>query len=256
MPKRLSFMDVDCRLASKDELLDAIAHASSESPVRIATLNPEIILEARKNPRYRQALEGMEVCSVDGFGLFFMLTVWQRLHRRLIIGRYPGADLVEAIFQSDKSVFLLGGQPGMGLATDAAAALKTRYPNLRIVGAEGGGTIDRNNPQVDPELAARIREAKPDVLLVGFGAPRQELWISAARDLPVPVMVGVGGTFGFYLQKKRAPQLMRSLGLEWLYRGFSESGHWGRIWRAVVVFSLYALGWMIKASSPFGRLRA
>ncbi|HSI21339.1 MAG TPA: WecB/TagA/CpsF family glycosyltransferase, partial [Verrucomicrobiae bacterium] len=70
---------------------------------------------------------------------------------------------------------------------------------------------------------------------------KQELWIDAARDLPISTMVGIGGTFGFYTTKKRAPKLFRALHLEWLFRALTEPGHAKRAWRAVVVFSCVAL---------------
>ena len=99
---------------------------------------------------------------------------------------------------------------------------------------------------VNPTLISTIKAKKTDILFVGFGAPKQELWIHAAKlHAPAPVMIGVGGSFGFYTHKKRAPLWMRTFYLEWLYRGLTEKGHMKRVWRAVVIFPLYALRWIV-----------
>lgn len=242
-------MGVELPLADKTEVLAAIDAASPEKPVRIATVNPEFILEAQSNQFFRQALAQMSHCVIDGAGLFMMLKLWRRVHKtafKTTWQRYPGADLVSdliALYQNgQKSFYLLGGPPG--LASEAATSLQERYPHLKISGSSDGGVINKQNPQVAPETLNNITEAQTDILLVGFGAPKQELWIQAARNSAIPVMIGVGGTFGFFGQKKRAPLWLRKLNLEWLFRVLVEPGHWRRAWRAVVVFSGKSLLWI------------
>jgi N-acetylglucosaminyldiphosphoundecaprenol N-acetyl-beta-D-mannosaminyltransferase len=212
--------------------------------VRIATLNPEFMLEAQRNDRFRTALNKMTHCVIDGSGLLGMLTL---LRKRLSIASklemYHGSDLVEDLFQEFKegqrSFYLLGGPEGM--ASDAAASLRARFPNFSIVGAESGGVISLEKP-VERELLERVNSAHPDILLIGFGAPKQELWMAAAGDqLKVPVAIGVGGSFGFYTVKRRAPRLVRKLHFEWLWRAATEPGHAKRAFRAVVLFPIFAL---------------
>ncbi|MEZ0286499.1 MAG: WecB/TagA/CpsF family glycosyltransferase, partial [Candidatus Paceibacterota bacterium] len=207
MPENAKFLSVDVALATKAELLWAIDTA--ETPVRVATLNPEFMLEARSNGPFREALHRMTHCTVDGTGLYWFLS---RFRNRLGIGatieHYQGADLVEDLFSTyqngEKSFFFLGGPEGQ--ARDAAASVRNRFPAIRIVGAESGGTISPSNPFTEAHKSL-LESTNPDILLVGFGAPKQELWIDAARDLPISTMVGIGGTFGFYTTKKRAPKL-------------------------------------------------
>ncbi len=69
--------------------------------------------------------------------------------------------------------------------------------------------------------------------------------MEAARELEVPVMIGVGGTLGFYTHKKRAPQLLQALRLEWLWRALTEKGHAGRAFQAAVVFPCRAVWWAL-----------
>lgn len=259
MPSELSFMSLKVHLATKQEVLAATESADKEHPIQIATINPEFVLEADKNPAFKTALSEMTYAVVDGSGLYFALQLG-RLFKEDISrpNLYHGADLVEDLFRrhqhGEKRFFLLGGPPG--LAEDTQQSLKVRYPNLKIVGATDGGTISQTVDSIDPELAKTIEAAKPDILLVGFGAPKQELWIQAAsKTLKIPIMIGVGGTFGFYSNKKRAPRSMRILHLEWLYRGITEPGHWKRVFQATVVFPFQALGWLFSTTSLRGKDR-
>jgi N-acetylglucosaminyldiphosphoundecaprenol N-acetyl-beta-D-mannosaminyltransferase len=95
-------------------------------------------------------------------------------------------------------------------------------------------------PEDEPAIHERILAAKPDILLVAYGAPAQELWI--ARNQPllgVPAAIGVGGTFDYLAgHVPRAPRWMRRLGLEWLFRLIRQPWRWRRIWTAVVSFPL------------------
>ncbi len=229
MPKQTTFLKVSARLTTRTELLGAIEQGET---VRVATLNPEFMLEARKNNAFREALSHMTHCTVDGTGLYWYL---KRLHLTQLIEQYQGADLVQNLFErySDGSrcFYLLGGPS----TEQNAAAILQRYPKLVIVGAQDGGTPIRE------ELVQEVQQTKPDIVLVGFGAPLQELWIDQTSGEDIPVMIGVGGSLDFYGSKKRAPQFMRTLHLEWLYRSFTEMGHFKRAFKAVVIFPLYVL---------------
>lgn len=243
MSSKASFLGITANVASKDEVLYTIDTATAAAPIRIATLNPEFILAAQHNQAFVSAIAAMTECTIDGTGLMFYLKLCKQRLGLASVELYHGADMIEDLFriysQGSKSFFFLGGMPGAMEAS--AASLKQRYPQLAIVGAEDGGVIDSNAP-LDPQLIAKIMTAKPDILLVGFGAPQQELWITkAAEALHVPVMVGIGGALTFYSQKKRAPAAMRSLHLEWLWRSLTEKGHLKRAFRAVVIFPLVAL---------------
>lgn len=247
MSTRSKFLAVDVHLAGKDEVLSAIHHASHAHKVRVSTLNPEFMLEARWNERFRKALSSMTHCTVDGSGLAGFLSLYRMAGGAIpSVTLYHGADLVQdiAMTYSDgsKSIYLVGGPTG--LAEQAAHTLQLMHPNLVIAGAEDGGTLSMDS-LVSTDLVTRINNAAPDILLVGFGAPKQDCWIAEAQELRVPVAIGVGGTFGFYTTKKRAPKLLRNMHLEWLWRTVTEVGHARRAFRATVLFPLYALSWLI-----------
>ena len=122
------------------------------------------------------------------------------------------------------------------MAVGAAAHMKAKYSDLVIAGSEDG------NPKA---LSQKLKEAKPNVILVAFGAPTQEFWIDQFKsEIPsLKLAIGIGGTFDFWSGKAtRAPKIMQSLGLEWLWRLITEPRKRAiRIWRAVVVFSVLVL---------------
>jgi N-acetylglucosaminyldiphosphoundecaprenol N-acetyl-beta-D-mannosaminyltransferase len=104
-----------------------------------------------------------------------------------------------------------------------------RYPGLRIAGtyAPPFGAL---SDEQQADMVARVRAARPDILFVAFGAPRQDLWIAEQQDvLKVPVCAGIGGSFDLIAGRlKRAPSWMQRMGLEWLYRLIQEPG---RLWK-------------------------
>lgn len=242
----VSFRGCTLKLADKTEVLHAIDQATT--PITIATVNPEFIEHAQHDAAFRAALEAADFCTVEGTG--FAIGLWfARLFNASLphVARYPGATMVTDLFErysdGSKAFGLIGGAPGV--AATFAEAQRTHHPRANILFAEDGGAVDATNPAVTPEQRTLIEQHRPDILLVGFGAPKQERWIQAAADLNIPVMIGVGGTFNFGTTKKRAPQWLRAFGLEWLYRGVTEPGHWKRVWRAVPVFATKTAWWAI-----------
>jgi N-acetylglucosaminyldiphosphoundecaprenol N-acetyl-beta-D-mannosaminyltransferase len=129
------------------------------------------------------------------------------------------------------SVFLLGGEEGVPQA--AAAILAERYPGLQIAGAYApplGPFSDAENRK----MVEMIRAARPHMLFVAFGAPKQDLWIAHHQaEIGVPVAVGVGGVFNFITGRvPRAPVWMQKSGTEWLFRLVQEPR---RLWRRYFV---------------------
>jgi N-acetylglucosaminyldiphosphoundecaprenol N-acetyl-beta-D-mannosaminyltransferase len=120
------------------------------------------------------------------------------------------------------------------VAEHAAAVLMERYPGLIIVGCYAGSPHPRHEPFLQQIIAA----AHPDVLLVAYGHPRQDLWI--ARNQPVlriPVAIGVGGVFDYLSGRVPfAPAWLRAIGLEWLYRLICQPRRWRRVVVAVPLF--------------------
>jgi N-acetylglucosaminyldiphosphoundecaprenol N-acetyl-beta-D-mannosaminyltransferase len=182
----------------------------------VVTVNTDFIVKSRQDPELYSLLQTTDLATADGMPL-----VWSaRLLGVPLQERVAGADLVPALAgraaEKGFSVYFLGAAPGV--AKKAAANLKQRFPNLRIVGIQS--PMYRVGEDMDPAVLNKIRQAAPDILFVAFGNPKQEKWIERYRSvLKVPVMMGVGGSLDFIAGKtKRAPQWMQRIGLEWLHR--------------------------------------
>ena len=141
--------------------------------------------------------------------------------------RVAGSDLIYDLAARAAEVgyrlFLLGGPPGV--AEEAARRLVSKYPGLRIVGT-ACPPFRELAPEEHRELVSRIREAKPDLLIVALGTPKGEQWIDRhLEELGVPVCVQVGASLDFVAGRvRRAPGWMQRAGLEWLYRMVLEPG--------------------------------
>jgi N-acetylglucosaminyldiphosphoundecaprenol N-acetyl-beta-D-mannosaminyltransferase len=181
---------------------------------QVATVNPEFVMHARRDREFREILRDASLRTPDGAGLMLA----SRILGRPLPERVAGVELVQALARAAAGrgdrLFLLGAAPGV--AEQAAARLLALAPGLRVAGTFAGDATEAG----DTEALARIRAAEPDIILVAYGAPAQERW--ARRNLDVSgaaVAIGVGGTFDYLAGRvRRAPALMRKMGLEWLFR--------------------------------------
>lgn len=197
---------------------------------QVVTVNSDFVVKALRDADLRSLLQSADLATADG-----MPIVWgARLLKVPMRSRVTGADLVPALTaraaQKGFSVYFLGAAPG--IAEQAAKTLRERCPGLKVAGIKSPevSTIEATSPS----LLQEIRDAKPDILLVAFGNPKQEKWIGRfGRELNVPVMIGVGGTLDFIAGKmRRAPHWMQNSGLEWLYRLIQEPR---RLWQRYAV---------------------
>ncbi|WP_298406727.1 WecB/TagA/CpsF family glycosyltransferase [uncultured Chloroflexus sp.] len=215
----------------------AAAMIEAGGPHQICTVNPEFIMEARRHPAFRAVLQASDLNTPDGFGVL-LAARWLGTPLR---GRVTGVELTQRLAQLAAErgyrIFLLGAGPGVAEA--AAAVLLQRWPGLQIAGCYAGSPA----PEADEQQRKIIAAARPDILLVAYGHPRQELWI--ARNQPfvqVPLAMGVGGTFDYLAGRvPRAPQVIRRLGLEWAFRLAVQPARWRRIIDAVPAFALAVL---------------
>lgn len=201
---------------------------------QIVTLNGEIALLAAKRPDLAAAINQADLVIADSTNM-----VWAGRRAGLnITQRTPGSDLVWQLAamaeQHGKSLFLLGGREGIAKA--AAQALLRRFPKLIVKGYSSA------NPATSESISATA-EAEADIVLVAYGAPKQEIWIAENKDaLGAKLLVGVGGTFDMLAGRlKRAPRWMQALSLEWLWRLVLQPSRIARVWRAVVIFPLKVL---------------
>jgi len=193
----------------------------SRRPAYIATANMDFIMQAWRDPELQRILLEADLVVADGIPIVWL----SRLLGPGLKGRVTGSDLVpmlaELAAREGFSLFGLGGAPGV--AEKAAAKLVERYPGLRIAGCYSPPKADiltMNNT----EILARLEASAPDILLVAFGAPKQEKWVNLhIRQWRVPVAMGVGGSLDFLAgAQKRAPRFVQKLAFEWLWRMLSD----------------------------------
>lgn len=216
-----------------------------------ATPNAEILLEAQKNDALTAMLESCVLSFADSVSLLWAAEYnrkkWSKLQavgellllpiRKKYWGALPetvsGSDIFEDICalaaEEDLKIFLLGGLDGV--ANETKSVLEQTYPKIQIVGTSEG------SPQ-DDSIIEVIKTAGADIVFVAYGCPTQELWLAQNLEATgARIGMGIGGTFDFMAGKiPRAPQWMRKLGLEWLYRLVRQPSRFKRIWNAVVVF--------------------
>lgn len=192
---------------------------------QICTVNPEFIMDARRDPAFAATLGRADLRVPDGVGVLWAA----RLHGVPLRERVTGSDGVDIFCrqaaQAGWRVFFLGAGPGV--AERAATILSARYPSLQVAGCYAGSPDDDAWPAIHAQLVA----ARPDLLFVAYGHPRQDFWIDRHRDeLPARVAIGVGGALDFVAGVAvRAPVWMQRLGLEWLHRLWREPWRWRRM---------------------------
>lgn len=208
----------------------------------VVTTNPEILLAAREDFAYKNALLSADWRTVDGVGLQGVLCA-----RGYPASRYTGVDLAEDLLtvaaQEGKRVALFGGSPEA--LEGSLAYWQKRFPSLVIRGFVGGKVEEDGREDGRTwEHREAMQAWHPDVLLIALGGgTKQERWIERHRAgwQNVWVIVGVGGAFDMWSGvKPRAPKLMRLLGLEWAWRLAVEPTRWKRILRAFVIFPIRA----------------
>ena len=213
-------------------VLDAIvARAATGPPSYVVTPNAHHVVLLQSDALLRAIYDRAFLIVPDGVPLLWAA----KLLGERLNGRVNGTDLFERLCASaaDRGlrVFLLGGRPG---AADAAAAvLRARHPALEICGTACPPVGFERDPAENARVCDAIAAARPALLFVGLGAPKQEYWMYRnAERLGVPVSLGIGVSFEFVGGVvERAPRWMQRAGLEWLHRVGSEPA---RLWRRYV----------------------
>ncbi|TAN32617.1 glycosyltransferase [bacterium] len=179
----------------------------------VATVNPEFVMRAHADREFARVLESADLCLADGIGV-----VWAARRQGCEMSEpVTGVDLIPPLAATcarrGYRLFLLGAAPGV--AAELATLLKAQHPGLDVAAHSGSP-----DPASDTETLALIHAHHAQVLLVAYGAPKQELWIDRLQEkLGVAVAIGVGGAFDYLTGRvPRAPAWMRSAGLEWLHR--------------------------------------
>jgi N-acetylglucosaminyldiphosphoundecaprenol N-acetyl-beta-D-mannosaminyltransferase len=214
-PDRVDILGVEVDDVTEQEALACVQTYIEDGGLhQIATVNVEFIMEARRNPAFREVLARADLCVPDGVGVLWAA----RRQKCPLRERVAGVDLVERIAARGAErgwrLYFLGAAPGV--AEQAAQTLGRRYPGLQVAGCYAGSP----RREEEEEIVNWVKASRPDVLFVAYGAPRQDLWIARNQArIGVPVALGVGGAFDFIAGvARRAPAWVQRAGLEWLHR--------------------------------------
>lgn len=240
---RWEIFKVEIDQKTKEEIWRKIKKILQDStfkkPFFIVTLNPEILLKARKNFEYQKIFNSADLKINDGFGLQLLA----KLKKKKIGERLTGADLAEMILLEANSLNL---KIGLVLNQEGLSFKKELENFLFEKGINNFFVFSQNRDAFLESEKFPENFSQSQILLVGLGAPYQEKFIFQAikngyfSDLKLAI--GVGGTFDFWTGKqKRAPLFLRKIGLEWLWRLFFQPWRLGRIWKATVVFLIEGL---------------
>ena len=211
MAERVNILGVAVDAVTMPEAVAAVEYyMDARAGVTVATANAEMIMRATKDAALRDVLAAAALVVPDGAG-----TVWAARHLgHAMPERVAGYDLVQELLRrapaAHRRVYFFGSAPGV--AEKAKAKAEQLYPGIEIVGVRDGFfSADMNDA-----IISDIRTARPDLLLVALGVPKQEKWIHEhLAALGVPVAIGVGGTLDVMAGvMKRAPRWMQKAKLE------------------------------------------
>jgi N-acetylglucosaminyldiphosphoundecaprenol N-acetyl-beta-D-mannosaminyltransferase len=235
----------------------AVIEQALASNVRgyVVTPNVDHLVQYRRDPAYRSACDAAALRLADG-----MPIVWaSRLLGRPLPARVAGSDLLPALSEMaarrGDAIFLLGGADGV--AERAAERLAARFPRLRIAGTWAPPAGFEPVGDAAEDAVRAVNAARPSVLFVGLGAPKQELWVHRYWDrLGTTVAVCCGAAIDFAAgTRARAPVWMQRTGLEWSWRLAREPG---RLWKRYLVrdaafVGIFLTEWWSVRSRTFGR---
>ncbi|WP_457630082.1 WecB/TagA/CpsF family glycosyltransferase [Oceanithermus sp.] len=232
MKRRVRLLGLPLDLVDMETAVAWVADRLDGEPAQIVTLNPEMVVRSRRDPRLARAVAEAELVTPDGVGILWAV---RRMCGLEPAERVTGVDLTQELFTrlgGELRVFFLGGRPGV--AEQAAARSQRRY-GVAVAGFHHGYFDD------EAEVVELVRASGANLLLAGLGE-RQEVFLHRHRQrLATPVMIGVGGTLDVLAGvKKRAPGWSRRLRLEWLLRVGGDPRRWPRAGR-LLRFALLVL---------------
>jgi N-acetylglucosaminyldiphosphoundecaprenol N-acetyl-beta-D-mannosaminyltransferase len=233
--RKISILDVRIDNVTRREALESMAAMarSNDGPHQVSFAYAACLNLAYSDRRYRDILNSSKLVLGDGTGIRIASSVLGQRMR----DNQCGTDVIPAFLGHlnghGARVFLLGSK--QHVVECAGEKMKKEFPSVTVCGTQNG-YFDSDDEMID-----KINQARPDVLLVAMGVPRQELWI--AENLPrlnVKLCCGVGALFDYYSgTMPRAPQWMLRAGMEWVYRLYREPR---RLWRRYLIGNFLFLG--------------
>jgi N-acetylglucosaminyldiphosphoundecaprenol N-acetyl-beta-D-mannosaminyltransferase len=228
--KHVMLLDVKFYNVDMQEAVNMIDNAViSKTKANVFFINADCLNKTATDTEYKNTLQANDIIFPDGSGINLACKIIGQPLKANVNGTDMFPWLCELAQEKGYRIYLLGAKPGIVEKMQQLVLLK--YPRLLIAGTRDG-YFDKEKES--NQVVQEINESTADMLFVAFGAPLQEEWINQyAPDLHTWVNLGVGGLFDFYSDTiPRAPQWMRDLGIEWVYRLMQEPR---RMWKRYIV---------------------
>jgi N-acetylglucosaminyldiphosphoundecaprenol N-acetyl-beta-D-mannosaminyltransferase len=229
-PPKQDVLGSGISLTSFEELVSVFANRPAESATVVTITNVHAVMEARRDPELRAAIDDADVTTPDGMPIAWALRSMGNPDQERVNGVKVTTTMLDVGRIRGWRHFFYGSTEDT--LADLQAAVKEQYNGAEIAGAKSPPFRDLS-PEEEDQIAAEIMETSPDFVWVGLGMPKQEKWMHRNRHrYPGVVLVGVGAAFDFIAgTKPEAPAWMQKAGLEWLFRLASEPR---RLWRRYV----------------------
>ena len=195
----------------------------------VVTPNPEFILAAEKDASFRDLLNAADLVIPDGIGVIYSARILGTPLPERVPGIEFAAKMLEQLNEMGGRLFLLGAKPGV--AEKAGENILAQFPNIVLCGTQDGYFKD------EEDVILKVAAARPDLMFVCLGAPKQEKWMARwGQHSGAKMAIGLGGVLDVYAGNvERAPESWQKLGLEWAYRLKKEPQRFGRMARLPLV---------------------
>ncbi|HJX45931.1 MAG TPA: WecB/TagA/CpsF family glycosyltransferase [Patescibacteria group bacterium] len=233
LENKVNILNIQVYNFTTDEAIKRIEVLTKAGKQRfVVTPNVDHIMKLQNDAEFRQIYDNASLVLADGMPLIWASKFLGTSLKEKISGSDLFPKLCKVAAEKGYRLFFMGGRPGAALK--AAEVLRDRYPDIQIVGTYSPPFGFENDREENDKIVRAIKNAKPDILFVGLGAPKQEKWIYKYRnDYQVPMSIGVGVSFEFVSgMVKRAPLWMQRVGLEWFWRLMMEPK---RLWKRYLV---------------------
>ncbi len=235
MIKEYKLLDIKLQALSPQSSKELLrSYLQSDSQHHLVTVNPEFIVRAQSNSKFKNILNESSLSTIDGTGIVQALRFFG--HKVSLEDRLTGAQLLTKILEIAEydhyRVMFLSYSKGLTKKAELESKLEQIYPQLEYKISN------------EKDCLSDAQTFLPDVLIVGLGAPKQEFWINEfINQIPsVKLAIGVGGAIDFLSGAvQRAPKIFRSFGLEWFWRLIKQPQRLPRIFKAIFVFYFFLL---------------
>jgi len=229
MRPKVNLVGVEIDNVDRAEALERISALVRERrPSLVVTPNVDHLIALQSDPEFREIYRNAALVLTDGVPLLWAARFLGTPIREKLSGSDIFGDICRLAAERSFRVFFMGGRQGAAIA--ASEVMRRAHPGLQVVGVYAPPFGFERDAAESARIDSMLTEARPDILFLGLGAPKQEKW--AARNssrLGIPITVGIGITFEYTAGVvRRAPVWMQRVGLEWLFRLLMEPG---RLWR-------------------------